>query len=99
MNDEQQRIWNCLLESGQGMDNAIHIDRIAGEIGVPDYGTNNDNVRNWIKDMVINHNRPIGTCRNGAYVILSQDELDAAVHFVDRNSRTEAIRRNGVYQH
>lgn len=98
MNEEQQRIWNYLLESGQGMDNAIHIDRIAEEIGVPDYGTNNDNVRNWIKDMVINHNLPIGTCRRGAYIILNQNELDAAVRFVDRNSRTEAIRRNGVYQ-
>jgi hypothetical protein len=48
--------------------------------------------------MVINYNRPIGTCRNGAFIILNQDELDAVVSFVDRNSRTEAIRRNGVYQ-
>lgn len=98
MNEEQQRIWNYLLESGQGMDNAIYIDRIAEEIGVPDNGTNNDNARNWIKDMVINYNRPIGTCRNGTFIILNREELDAAVRFVDRNSRTEAIRRNGVYQ-
>ena len=46
MNKEQQRIWNYLLECGQGIANAIHIERIAEEIGVPDYGTNNDNVRN-----------------------------------------------------
>jgi hypothetical protein len=31
MNEEQQRIWNYLLENGQGMDNSIHIDRIAEE--------------------------------------------------------------------
>lgn len=96
MNEKQ--IWNYLLENGQGIANAIHIKIIAKEINIPKYGTNNDNVRNWIKDMVINHNRPIGTCQNGAFIILNQDELDTAIRFVDRSSRTKAIQRNGVYQ-
>jgi len=98
MNEEQHRIWDYLLENAQGIDNSIHINVIAESIGVPDYGTNNDNVRNRIKDMVINHGRPIGTCRDGAFIILNQDELYAAVRFVDRNIRTEAIHRNGIYQ-
>lgn len=85
------------MKNGQGIENAIHINKIANEIGVPDYGTNNDNVRNWIKDMVINHNRPIGTCQNGTLIIINQIELDAAIRFVDRSSRTVAIRRNRVY--
>lgn len=97
MNHEQQRIWDYLIANAQGIPNAIHINDIANAINVPDYGTNNDNVRNWIKDMIINHNRPIGTNRNGAFIITNQDELEAAVSFVDRNSRTEAIRRNGIY--
>lgn len=98
MNEEQQIIWAYLLKSGQGIDNAIHIDRIAKEIGVPCTGTNCDNFRNWIRDMVVNHKRPIGTYKNGAFIILDSNELEEAVRFVERNSRMEAIRRNGIYQ-
>lgn len=56
MNEQQKRIWKFLLENAWGMDNAISISTIAKAIPVPDYGTNNDNVRKWIKDMVIDHN-------------------------------------------
>lgn len=47
--------------------------------------------------MVINHSRPIGTCQKGAFIIINQRELDVAIRFVDRSSRTVAIRRNRVY--
>ena len=97
MEKEQQQIWDFLLENALGINNAIHIKDIAIAIGVSDHGTNNDDVRNWIKGLVIDHERPIGTCKNGAFIVLDQDELEAAVRFVNRNQRTEAIRRNGTY--
>jgi hypothetical protein len=99
MNEEQKKIWKYLIESAQGIDNAIHIRKIAEAVGIPDSGTNNDNVRNWIKDLVINHSCPIGTCHKGAFIILNSEELEKAIRFVDRNSRIKAIRRNGTYKH
>ncbi len=98
MNDEQEKIWNYLIENAQGIDNAIHIDIIAEEIGVPSKGTNNDDVRGWIKDMVMNLEKPIGTCSKGAFVILNEEEIEIAARFVERNNRAGAVRRNGVYQ-
>lgn len=52
MNQEQQLIWDDLSRDALGRNNAKHIHEIANNIGVPPQGTNNDNVRTWIKDMV-----------------------------------------------
>jgi len=98
MNEKQCKIWKYLLENAKGKDNAVLIKNIAHAMNVPDCGTNNDNVRAWIKEMVVKHKKPIGTCSQGVFIILNQEELDLAVGFVDRNSRTKAIRRNGIYK-
>ena len=98
MTVEQQRIWDFLVENAQGIKNAKHINEIAKAIGVSNYGTNNDNVRYWIKDMVITHHLPIGTCQKGAFIILNDEELEIAIRFVNRDSKTESIRNNGIYK-
>lgn len=49
MTPEQIRIWDYLVANAQGMTHAKHIGDIAAAIGEPPYGTNNDNVRRWIK--------------------------------------------------
>jgi len=97
MNEKQNEVWNYLLENAKGKDSAVLIKNIANAIGAPDCGTNNDDIRALIKDMVVNHEKPIGTCNQGVFIILNQEELDLAVSFVDRGSRTEAIKRNGIY--
>ncbi|MCK9220825.1 MAG: hypothetical protein M0P47_12365 [Bacteroidales bacterium] len=79
------------------MNQAIHIADIAQAIGVSPNGTNNDNVRRWIKDMVLNHGRPIGTCQNGAFIILTDIEREEAARFVERRTVADAIRENGNY--
>ena len=53
MTREQVRIWDYLVEHAQGMNRAIHIAVIAQELAILPNGTNNDNVRRWIKQMVI----------------------------------------------
>jgi hypothetical protein len=98
MNREQQLIWDYLLENALGKSNAKPISEVARNIGVPPKGTNNDDVRAWIKEMVINHGRPIGTIQKGAFIILTDDEREEAAQFVERENRADAVRRNGNYQ-
>lgn len=97
MNQEQQRIWEYLIREALGRNNAKHISEIANAIGVPHRGTNNDDVRGWIKDMVVNYQRPIGTCPDGAFIILTDDEREEAARFLERNSISTVVRRNGNY--
>ncbi|OIP03879.1 MAG: hypothetical protein AUJ97_03675 [Bacteroidetes bacterium CG2_30_32_10] len=97
MNEEQHSIWDYLVANAQGMNNAKHIGDIAEAIGQQPYGTNNDNVRIWIKDMVLNHSSQIGTCHNGAFIILTDSEREEAALFLERNYVADAVRRNGNY--
>jgi hypothetical protein len=97
MNAEQTRIWDYLILNALGITNAKHMNEIARSIGVPNQGTNNDNVRNWIADMVINHGRQIGTSQDGAFIILTDDERENAARFLERNQRADAVRSNGNY--
>ncbi|HRJ76784.1 MAG TPA: hypothetical protein PLZ12_20245 [Saprospiraceae bacterium] len=97
MTIEQERIWQYLVENALGIANVINIEDIARALEISPHGTNNDDVRGWIKDMVIQHGKPIGTCKNGAFIILNDDEREVAAKFVERNNRADAVRRNGNY--
>jgi hypothetical protein len=97
MTPEQIRIWDYLVANAQGMNRAIHIADLAQAIAEPPYGTNNDNVRGWIKQMVLKHRKPIGTCRNGAFIILTDIEREEAARFVERRTVADAIRENGNF--
>jgi len=97
MTPEQTKIWDYLVANAQGMNRAIHISNIAQAIDEPPYGTNNDNVRGWIKQMVLKHGKPIGTCRKGAFIILTDIEREEAARFVERRTVADAIRENGIY--
>ena len=96
MKKNKNAIWDYLVANAQGINHAVKIEAIASAIGVPPQGTNNDNVRNWIRDMV-KHGKPIGTCDDGAFLILNDDEREAAAKFVERNNRATAVRNNGNY--
>mgnify|MGYP003601934144 FL=1 len=47
--------------------------------------------------MVVDLCLPIGTCKNGAFIILNDDEREIAAQFVARENRADAVRRNGNY--
>ncbi|MDX2047585.1 MAG: hypothetical protein SFU87_12415 [Chitinophagaceae bacterium] len=95
MNKEQQLIWNYLIQNALGKNNAKAISEIAKAIGVPPKGTNNDDVRGWLKDMVIHYGKPIGTLTTGAFIILNDTEREDAAQFVERENRADAVRKNG----
>jgi hypothetical protein len=97
MNNEQQLIWDYLVQNALGKVNAKAISDIANAIEVPPKGTNNDDVRAWITDMVINYQKPIGTLTIGAFIILDDAEREEAAKFVERNNKADAIRSNGNY--
>lgn len=73
------------------------MEDLAIAIGIPPYGTNNDNVRHWIEDMVIHHKKPIGTYLKGVFLILNDEEREIAAKFLERNNRANAVRINGNY--
>jgi len=97
MNEEQQRIWNHLREHAVGRHNAIHINDLADSLGFPPNGTNNDDVRKFIKDMVMNENLPIGTCQDGVFLFTNENEREEAARFVDRRTRASVIRTINYY--
>lgn len=97
MTELQQKIWNYLQENAVGKRNAVHIHTIASDLKLPNYGTNNDDVRASIADLVINEGKPIGTCRKGAFLITNQTEKEEAIQFLERSTRSTAIRNNDLY--
>jgi len=94
---EQNAIWDYLVSHAQGINLAVHINVIAREIDVAPNGTNNDNVRRWIKQLIVKYGRPIGTCPNGAFIIMNDNEREEAARFVERRTVADAIRENGNY--
>jgi hypothetical protein len=97
MTTKQNEIWDFLVTNAVGLQNVVNIDDIATGIGEPPQGTNNDNVRNWIKQMVIKHNKPIGTCKDGVFLVTTDVEREIAAKFVERVNRANAVRSNGNY--
>lgn len=97
MDVNQEHIWNYLIEHSVGRDNAIHIADLADNLGFPPNGTNNDDVRRMIKDMVMEENLPIGTCQDGAFLFTNEEEREEAASFVERRTRADVIRTINCY--
>jgi len=99
MTPEQKNIWNFLLEEEAfGHNNAKNISTIADAIEVPSHGTNNDDVRGWIRSLVMDFEKQIGTSNRGIFIIVDEDDLNTAIKFVKNHlDRVEAIKQNGIY--
>lgn len=98
MTNEQVAIWKYLRNNAMGLDNAKKIETIASSIGELPYGTNNDNVRKWIGELVIDYQKPIGSYKKGVFIVTNEEEKEIAVNFVDRKSRADFVRSNGIYE-
>ena len=72
MNDEEQRIWQYLLDNAMGIDNPIRMADLASAFGYTPYGSNNDNFRPKITKMIKQHGKQIGTCEQGVFIITNQ---------------------------
>lgn len=97
MNAIQEKILEYLINHALGISNAISISNLANFINLPPKGSNNDDLRALLKDMVINHCTPIGTIKHGKYIVSTDAERKISSQFVDRGNRADAIRRNGNY--
>ena len=89
--------WHHMTGICKGKENAIKMEDLASAFGYCPYGSNNDNFRPKITEMIKPHGKQIGTCDQGVFVITNQQELDEAIAFVTRGTKAEALRRNGVY--
>jgi len=98
MTTEQELIWDYLKNNALGHANAIHYPPIAEVIGVECIGSNCQNVRSIIKEMVDVHKLPIGTSRKGVFVNISDKDIEIAAKWVDRPNRSNNIRNNGIYK-
>lgn len=99
MTVEQCKIWEYLLdEKALGRSCAINVPTIANALGVLPHGTNNDDVRAWIRSLVIDSGKQIGTSNKGVFIIVDDDDLQTAINFVkNHDERVAAIRQNGIY--
>ena len=68
MTTEQNVIWDYLKANALGHANAIHYPPIAEVIGVRCIGSNCQNVRSIIKEMVEINGLPIGTSKQGVFI-------------------------------
>lgn len=97
MNEDQQRIWDFLRNNAVGRQRAIHIANIANSLGFLPNGTNNDDVRRLITDMVMNNNKPIGSCSDGVFLFTNEVERESAAKFVERRTKAGVIRTIDFY--
>lgn len=92
MNERQQKIWDYLEAHAVGKSNAVKIINLADDLGIISKGSNSDNVRPIITNMVKEHKLPIGTCDAGIFIFTNEKEKEEAARFVERETKADAIR-------
>lgn len=81
-----------------GRGHAKKVETIADELGIPHAGTNDDPVRAYIRSLVIDFGKQIGTSNKGVFIIVDEYDLQTAINFVkNHDDRVAAIKRNGTY--
>lgn len=98
MTQEKQRIWEYLTQNCVGIGNVQNVSTIAHACGFNDHGTNNDDFRAIITDMVVNGRKPIGSCKNGYYIFTTIEERQTAINWVDRSKKVRALQQIQPYQ-
>ena len=96
MTEQQERIWNFLQENAVGYPNAIYVSDLAERLGIAPFGTNNDDLRAEIRNMLVNEGLPIGTSRTGVFIITSEDERARAIRWVDRDTTAKVTALRGI---
>lgn len=98
MTDEQKIIWDYMTIHCLGINNVQNVATIAHACGYDDYGTNNDDFRATVTDMVVNGLLPIGSCKNGYFIFTSLEERQIAIDWVDRDKKVRALQNIKPYQ-
>jgi hypothetical protein len=96
MNEKQNEIWKYLQTNALGKSNPIKMRNLAAQVGIPAYGSNDQNLRYLIREMVVVHRLPIGTSSRGCFIILSEDDRNTSVQYLQRNFGDRIIALNEV---
>ena len=99
MNQEQLRIWTYLNQHAQGYENRKSSDIIRDELDIESGGRTNENIRNLIRDIIINNNCCIGSDTRGYWIITNEEELRKVVTSLTNrakeiNERAQALEKN-----
>jgi hypothetical protein len=92
MNEEQQRIWDYLIENAIGYENRKSSSEIRDALNLESGGPTNEHVRDLIRDMIFNHGCLIGSLmfRKGYWIIQNELELNMVINHL--NSRADGVR-------
>jgi hypothetical protein len=92
MNEEQQSIWDYLIENAIGYENRRSSSEIRDALNLESGGPTNEHVRELIRDMIFNHGCLIGSLmfRKGYWVIQNEHELNMVINHL--NSRADGVR-------
>lgn len=96
MNEEQQSIWNYLIENAIGYENRKSSSEIRDALNLESGGPTNEHVRDLIRDMIFNHGCLIGSLmfRKGYWVIQDEHELNMVINHL--NSRADGVRERAT---
>ncbi len=82
---------------GVGKANAMSVAALENAIGGTPSGTNNDDTRGLVKDMIMNDHVPIGsTSYHGYWLIDSDNECDDVCDQLDRMIQTYTDKRDAI---
>ncbi len=99
MNEDQKKIWNYLKENCVGINKAQHVENIAKNLGYPNYGTNNDDIRSCVTSLVMDFDCPIGSCQNGYFIITDETERSKVIDYLTRVSpKIEKLKHIELYR-
>jgi hypothetical protein len=97
MTELQEQIWNYLKEHSVGISNTIRFKDLAKELGIESLGSNSDNLRPVITELVKKYQLPIGTCERGVFLFTNNKEKEIAIDFVDRETKADVLRTINLY--
>lgn len=92
MNEEQQSIWDYLIENAIGYENRRSSSEIRDALNLESGGPTNEHVRDLIRDMIFNQGCLIGSLmfRKGYWVIQNEHELNMVINHL--NNRADGVR-------
>jgi hypothetical protein len=92
MNEEQQSIWDYLIENAIGYENRKSSSETRDALNLDSGGPTNEHVRDLIRVMIFNHCCLIGSLmfRKGYWIIQNEHELNMVINHL--NSRADGVR-------
>ena len=85
-----------ILNNCKGKDKAILSDHIARIFDIDDDPRTNYQTRKLIREIIDEGELPIGSCRNGYFLIVSQKELCDCIDSLESRAASIRLRKNNI---